>query len=353
VTVDTPQVPAPRVVLITGGGGFLGSELAGRLAYDHSIERVIAVDSLPPDRRQRTTMGRAEFYRSDLSAASTAAILTTARVDTVVHAAVVRDSLRAGSSAAAIKERNVLGTMQLLAACQRAESVRRLVVKSSSAVYGSSARDPALFTEQTAPRQLRGADGTDAVEMEGYVRGFGRRRPDVAITTLRFANVIAPGIRTSLTDYFAMPFVPTVLGHDPRIQLLHSDDAVAVLELAVRGQACGIVNVAAEGVLMLSQALRRVGHLPVPVPVPMVGTVGRLFRGAGLVDFSSEQISFLDFGRVLDCTRLTEKLGYRPQWSTRQAFDDFAQSRGMRPWPERSWARAAGSGAVAVAGWWR
>ena len=53
-----------------------------------------------------------------------------------------------------MKEINVIGTMQLFAACQRAPGVQRLVVKSSAHVYGSSPNDPAMFTEDMAPKRM-------------------------------------------------------------------------------------------------------------------------------------------------------------------------------------------------------
>jgi UDP-glucose 4-epimerase len=59
------------------------------------------------------------------------------------------------------------------------------VVKSSAAVYGSSSRDPAMFTEDMGPKVMpRSGFGKDSVEVEGYVRGFARRRPDVDISRL-------------------------------------------------------------------------------------------------------------------------------------------------------------------------
>ena len=50
--------------------------------------------------------------------------------------------------------------------------------------------------------------GKDSIEVEGYVRGFARRRPDTEILTLRFANIVGPRIRTSITDYFNLPRHP-------------------------------------------------------------------------------------------------------------------------------------------------
>jgi UDP-glucose 4-epimerase len=222
--------------------------------------------------------------------------------------------------------------MQLLAACQYATSVRRLVVKSTTAVYGASSHDPAMFTEDMGPKSLpRGGYAKDAVEIEGYVRGFARRRPDVAVTQLRFTNFIGPRIETVMTRYFSLPVVPTVLGYDARVQLLHEEDALAVLMRAVKHQLPGVFNVGGDGVLLLSQAIRRAGRVPFPVPAVGVGMVSRLFRSAGLVEFSPEQMRFLNFGRVVDTTRLRTEFGYTPRWTTAQAFEDFVNGRNLRP----------------------
>jgi UDP-glucose 4-epimerase len=169
--------------------------------------------------------------------------------------------------------------------------------------------------------------GKDSVEVEGYVRGFSRRRPDVDVVTLRLANLVGPAIRTPMTDYFALPVIPTVLGFDPRLQWLHEDDALEAIRLATLGQASGVVNVAGDGVISLSQAARWTGHATVPVPLALGGAVGLLYGQTGLTDFSREQIRYLSFGRGLDTTRMREVLGLRPRYTSRQAFLDFVRSR--------------------------
>jgi UDP-glucose 4-epimerase len=222
--------------------------------------------------------------------------------------------------------------MQLLAACQKAPMVRRMVLKSTTAVYGSSPRDPALFDETTTPKDLpSGGYAKDAVEIEGYLRGFARRRPDVGVTVLRFSNFIGPRIDTVLTRYFGLPVIPTVLGYDTRVQLLHEEDALAVLERATKEDLPGVFNVAADGVLLLSQAIRRAGRVPLPVPTCAVGPASRIFRSARLIDFSPEQMRFLNFGRVVDTGRLRRQFGFTPRWTTTQAFDDYVRGRALRP----------------------
>ena len=241
----------PRVVLVTGVSRYLGTRLASCLAADPSIERIIGVDTVPPRAEALPQLGRTEFVRADIRNPLIAKVIASCEVDTVVHMNVIATPLGAGGRTA-MKEINVIGTMQLLAACQKAPSMRRLVVKSTTAVYGASPRDPALFTEDVEPRSLpKSGYAKDAVEVEGYVRGFGRRRPDVTLSLLRFTNFIGATIETPLTRYFSLPVVPTVLGFDPRIQLCHEDDGIEVLRRCTLEDHPGIFNVGGTGVLLL------------------------------------------------------------------------------------------------------
>jgi UDP-glucose 4-epimerase len=241
-----------------------------------------------------------------------------------------------GSSRTSMKEHNVIGTMQLLAACQRASGLERLVVKSSTAVYGSSSRDPAMFTEDMAAKKLpRSGYPKDVLEVEGYVRGFARRRPDVAVTMLRAANTVGPTVSSPLTDYFRLPVVPTVLGYDARLQLLHESDLLAALHHATLGGVHGTFNVAGDGVLMLSQALRRLGRPTLPLPGFALNAAGTLSRQAGVRRVQGELSAFLTFGRGVDTTRMRTVLGFRPAYTTAAAFADFGRSvaPGLLPHP--------------------
>ncbi len=316
----------PRVVLVTGVSRYLGTRLASCLAADPSIERIIGVDTVSPRAEALPQLGRTEIVRADIRNPLIAKVIASCEVDTVVHMNVIATPLGAGGRTA-MKEINVIGTMQLLAACQKAPSMRRLVVKSTTAVYGASPRDPALFTEDVEPRSLpKSGYAKDAVEVEGYVRGFGRRRPDVTLSLLRFTNFIGATIETPLTRYFSLPVVPTVLGFDPRIQLCHEDDGIEVLRRCTLEDHPGIFNVGGSGVLLLSQAVRRVGRPSFPVPSPAVNIVARMFRRAGIVDFSPEQMRYLEHGRVADVSRSRAELGWAPR-STAVAFDDFVATR--------------------------
>jgi UDP-glucose 4-epimerase len=313
------------VVLVTGVTRFIGSELAGRLAAHPDVARVIGVDATLPEPAARTRMGAAEFARADIRNPLIARVLDGAGVDTVVHASA--SASPASSQARTLaKEMNVLGTMQLLAACQRSSSVQNLIVRSTTAVYGYSSRDPAICTETTETRAVPGkGPARDAIDIEGYVRGFARRRPDVRVAVPRFAEIIGPTVQTPLTRYFGLsPVIPTALGHDSRLQLVHESDAVAVLEHLALSDVAGTFNVAGEGVLMLSQAIKRAGKMPLPIPMSMLDRVGVAMRALRVGKFSPEQVRLLVAGRVVDTSKLRDEGGFTPAYSTAAAFDDFA-----------------------------
>ncbi len=313
-----------RVVLVTGVSQDLGGRLARRISTDPEVSRVVGVDAVPP----RQDLAAVRFVRADIRNPVIAKVIAGEDVDTVVHTSVVASAALVGGRTS-MKDHNVIGTMQLLAACQRAPGLERLVVKSSAEVYGSSSRDPAMFTEDmTAKRPPQGGYGKDVLEVEGYVRGFSRRRPDVVVTQLRNASTVASYTRSPLGDYLRLNPTPKVIGYDARFQLLHYDDLVAVLHHAALAGVHGTFNVAGDGMLMMSQAIHRLGHRVLPLPRLTLGALGSLVRqsGLGLPDFTPEQLQFLTYGRGLDATRMREVLGFEPRYTTEQALLEFASS---------------------------
>ena len=342
----------PKVVLVTGACRFLGGYLTARLAQNPLINRVIAVDAVAPSKDMLRRMGRAEFVRADIRNPFVAKVIRNGDVDTVVHAAAASFAPRSGGGAA-LKEINVLGAMQLFAACQKAPSVRRVVLKSTSEVYGSSAHDPVMFTEDSSSRRpFRDGFAKDSLDIEGYARGLGRRRPDIAVTILRLANMIGPSMDTTLSRYLAGPLVPTMFGRDARLQLLHEQDALGALERAAMAGKAGTFNIGADGIMMLSQAIRRAGRIPVPVPGFGVWALDSLRRANRYTEITRDQFNYLSYGRVMDTTRMRTELGYQPKWTTAEAFDDYVRGRGLTPIIDPDRVRSLEGRAIALAQRW-
>src|SRR5688572_27447964 len=159
-------------VMITGVSRHLAGRLAQRLEADPAVEYIVGVDLEEPE----VDLERTEFVRADIRNPLIAKVIQAAEVDTLVHLSIISTPTRVGGRSA-MKDINVIGALQLFAACQKAPSLRRLVMKSSTAVYGASSRDPALFAEERGARDVpRHGYAKDAVEVEQYARDFGRRR---------------------------------------------------------------------------------------------------------------------------------------------------------------------------------
>jgi len=314
-------------VLVTGVSRYLGANLAARLADDPRVAQVIGVDATPPEGPLAELLdGKVKVVTAEMR--GIAETLAGHDVEAVAHTGVLSSPPSRGGRAA-MKDYNIIGTMQLLAACQGTPAVRKLVIRSSTAAYGASFRDPAIFTESTPPTQLpRGGFAKDIIEIEGYVRGFTRRRPDATTTVLRLAPFVGPSADTTLTRYFALPVVPTVFGRDPRLQFIHVDDALEVLARSVVEDHKGTYNVAGQGTLVLSQAIRRAGRIAVPVIEPGMSAFAAFVKASGIGDFSLDQLDLFVHGRVVDTSRLIKEYGYTPR-STAEAFNDLIQGRGL------------------------
>ena len=213
-----------RVVIITGVAGEFAAHAARALAEHPDVDRVVGIDTRPPTRDLRGV----KFVRADIRTPVVGKIIAVEGVDAIVHLDVHPSEQFRGRSGA--KELNVIGTMQVVAAAQRSPDITKFVLGSSTAVYGTSPKDPALFTEAD---NARGGTSTgfpkDSVEVESYVRGFSRRRPEVIVTMLRMAHVLNAGIPSPFLSYLSNPLLPSAIGFDPRLQFLHLDDAVNVV----------------------------------------------------------------------------------------------------------------------------
>ncbi|MDQ3957291.1 MAG: NAD-dependent epimerase/dehydratase family protein [Actinomycetota bacterium] len=310
-------------VLITGVSRFLGLRLAKRLEDAPGVSALVGVDLEEPPVPVRGL----EFVRADIQSPLIARVIEATKTDTIVHTNIGSSPRRLGGRSR-MKENNVIGTMQLLAAAQRAERVEKVVMKSSTAVYGSGPAEPSLIPEDHALRQVDLAGyGKDCADAEQYARDFGRRRRDVDLVILRTQNVVGPTVRTSMTDYLSLPAIPTALGFDPRLQLLHEADAVEALAAGALRDARGIFNVAGDGVVYLSKAIRLLGRAEVPLLLPMAQTTANVLRRFGLVDFPTDQLKVIIYGRVVSTERAKNVLGFSPQWTTEDALLDFRHHR--------------------------
>jgi len=290
-----------RLILVTGAAGPLGRRVARALtrradARVHVVEDPVAA-------------GRPPVEPSDEGSRSAAArAVLEIRPDVVLH-------LATEDPAALPEERRsgmvpVAAARALVAAIRRAGTVTRLVLRSDGAVYGSGPRSPSVLPETWRRTLAVPARARDLAAIEDLAAELAEHGVDVTI--LRLGPVLGPGSDDPLARLLRLPAVPTLLGHDPRLQPLHVDDAVGALLHAVDGVPPGVFNVAVEGSLYLSRILRLTRRLPRPLPGPAFRRSLRGLTAAGIV-VPPDLVAVLRHGRVMETRAMRDELGFRPR----------------------------------------
>jgi UDP-glucose 4-epimerase len=317
---------AARRVLVTGLASYWGGRLAQALESFPEIEVIIGVDPQAPTRE----LERTEYVKVGTQHSLIQRIVKAAEIDTVIDTRLVVDAI--ATSQADAHENNIIGTLNILAACAGADSpVRRLVVKSSAHWYGCEQDDPAFFTEEMGRRHPpRTPIERDIVEAEASIADFADKRPDVTVTVLRFANVLGQSVDTSHVRMFSLPMVPMILGFDPRYQFVHEDDVVHALEHAAITDLPGTYNVAGDGVLALSEVIGLLGKRPLPALPPWgTGLLLGPLRRLGL-RVPAEMLNQMRFGRGLDNRKL-KAAGFRYAYTSREAVLRLAEHQRLSP----------------------
>jgi UDP-glucose 4-epimerase len=275
-------------------------------------------------RRPKLALDRTELIEADIRDPEIARLIPRTGADTIVHEQIVRQPGPA-MSARAMHDVNVIGTLQLLAACERVPTLRTIVVRGSAGIYGAEPHAPQFFKEEmTRLFPLRTRFQRDVAEIENYFETYARRHEGVGCTMLRYQPAIGPGMRTQITRYLSQPVCPTYMGFDPRIQLVDIEDALEALVAAVRNPVRGAVNVAGPGTIGLARMIRLAGRRALPIASPLFGAVTSTGQRLGLDAQSDDFQRLLRYGRGVDTRRLTEEVGYTPRISTAAAVESWA-----------------------------
>ena len=313
-----------RRVLITGLSTFWGGRTAQALENDPNVEVIIGLDTKEP----RVQLERTEFVRSDENYSILARIVRATGIDTIIHTFLVVDSTQMTSSR--LHEVNVIGTMNLFAAAQaEGSTVEHVVVKSSTLIYGCGPRDPYWFTETTRRVEpARTRVERSMIEFEAYVRDFAVDNPHVAVSLLRFSNVIGRDHVTPISRALQLPLVPSIFGYDPQLQFTHEDDVVRALLFAFERRLPGVFNVAGDGLVPWSEMISLCGKRPGYLPFVGTNMVGGMLGRVG-VALPPELMSLLRYGRGVDNRRL-KHAGFQYTHTTAGAITDFAQANRLR-----------------------
>ena len=314
--------PAGRVAAITGACTYLGTELIRRLEEDDRYDKVLILDVRCPVAIRAGS--KLTFYNVDLTQPTVddelATLLERERVDTFVHGAFLSHPTHAAEWAHELED---VGTMHVLNACAEI-GVARLVVVSTTLVYGPHPRNPNFLTESA---ELRGHRDSrfinDKVRAEKQVLRFARENAATRTAILRFAPVLGPTVSNLYTRFFARPVLPVMMGHDPLMQFVHEQDAAWALELAVSSEAEGPFNVVGKGVLPYTTVLAMMGRVPLPMPYLLARPLSKALWATQIVHSPPSFLDFLLYLCVADGTRARRELGFTARLGIKKTIHDF------------------------------
>ncbi|HEX7453179.1 MAG TPA: NAD-dependent epimerase/dehydratase family protein [Polyangiaceae bacterium] len=291
-----------RAVVITGICGRLGRRLTRVL---HRQARVIGLDRRPfPDRPSDI-----EHHEIDLRSKRAKDIFRGGGVRALVHLGVMHNPR---DSAEEHHSWNVVAFQHLLEYVERYK-VPKVVLLSSANVYGPRPDNPQFLSEE-APLLGAGpfSDIRDLVGLDMCAQSYLWRYANTEAVILRPSHILGT-VKNAPSNYLRLKVVPTLLGFDPMMQVVHQDDVVWALRAALAPGARGIFNIGGPPPVSLSRALQMLGRNAVSVPHSVARVaVDRLFRWR-VTDFPAPELDFIRYVCMVDDARARSVLGYRPK----------------------------------------
>jgi UDP-glucose 4-epimerase len=297
-------------VLIVGISGGHGRLLARRLRERHEV---VGVDREPWPAKPP---GLA-FYRADVRKRSFEDVLRKEQPTAVVHLGLQRHFRL---SAASRYDHNVRGTRRLLDHC-RTYGVRKLVVLSSSYVYGALSENPYFMDEEFPLSASRNyPEIRDLVEVDTLVTAFMWKYPDLQTAVLRPVPTLGRTVESSIGTYLRAARVIVMMGFNPMVQFIHEDDLIEAIASTLETGLRGIFNVVGPGEVPLRVAIRETGGRAFPLPEFVARPLLSRLHEAGLYPFPPGALDYLKYPCTISGERFREATGFRPLMSLKETF---------------------------------
>ena len=328
-------------VAVTGPTGTFGFGLIPLLQADDRVTRIVGIARRPFD-PAAYGWTKMQYRRGDVRDPE-ALRDAFAGADVVVHLAFL---VTGAASGEVIRSINVGGTLNAFRAAA-AVGARRFVYASSVAAYGFHPDNPIGMTEEWPVRPAaRLFYAQEKAELELLLGAEADRSGGPALYLLRPPIVLGPhamGAKNPLSGPLAplgrslarrvgrLPLPVPVLVPVLPLQFVHEEDlGHAFLQCIVAAGPPGAYNLAAEGILTTADVAREFGMLPLPLPGGPAQAAARAMAALPFLPPAAKWVEAASHPAIMDATRAKEELGWAPRFTALEALRDTVR-RGLQP----------------------
>jgi len=298
-------------IVITGIAGRLGRLLARRLHREGDVQ-VVGIDRRAFHGRPRDI----EHVQVDLRSKKARDVFRAGGVRALIHLGVMHDPRASGADH---HSWNVQGTQKLLDACA-AYRVPKVIVLSSANVYGPRADNPQFLSEDATLMASQDFPAIrDLIEVDMLASSFFWKSQAIETVILRPVHILG-GVHNAPSNYLRLPYVPTLLGFDPMVQVIHEEDVVEAIRCALKPGARGIFNITGPGEVPLSAILGELGRKVLPIPHPLAKPLLSLLWRGRFTSFPVPELDHIRFVCMVDGSRASRDLGFRPRRSLKETI---------------------------------
>ena len=325
-------------VAVTGPTGTFGFGLMPLLQADDRVARIVGIARRPFD-PAAYGWTKMDYHRGDVRDPQ-ALQDAFGHADVVVHLAFL---VTGAASGEAIRSINVEGTLNAFHAAAAA-GARRFVYASSVAAYGFYSDNPIGITEDWPVRPAaRLFYAQEKAELEHLLRAESARSAGPVLYLLRPSIVLGPhtvGAKGLLPGPLAplaralasragqLPLPVPVLAPALPVQFVHEEDmGRALLQCVVAAGPPGAYNIAADGIVTVTDIARELGMLPLPLPAGPAQFAARLIAALPFLPPVAGWVEAASHPAIMDTTRAKQELGWAPRFTALEALRDTLRRR--------------------------
>ncbi len=301
----TRELAAQDKVLLTGISGSLGQIIANSLSQTHHI---IGADKRAFPQKPKEV----ELYPLDLRRKSAFTLLKKRKPNVIIHMGVIRNPLKHRGASSAYYF-NLEITSQLLKLAEQLE-VKKFIFLSTANLYGPCATSSGFLSED-AP--LHGADRSpemrDLVALDMMIQSFFWKQPNIETVILRPVHIVGSELNNAPSRYFRLDKIPTLLGYDPMVQLVHASDVARAIQLSLKPNIRGIFNIVGDSQAPLSRLIKKLKTPSFGIPEFVLRTLMRSAFRYRLVSFPPGELDHLKYTCLIDGSLAAKELKYEPK----------------------------------------